>query len=100
MEPFEAPSDPEHGWRGTSRSRPQHRLAQARLAPPRLCSDQRPAPRGGAFLVDSLGLVYDLIRGLSPEAVDSLPTGQLETIATAFSGSFLSDLYLPHCPSF
>jgi pimeloyl-ACP methyl ester carboxylesterase/class 3 adenylate cyclase/tetratricopeptide (TPR) repeat protein len=48
----------------------------------------------------SLGLDYDLIRGLSPEAVDSLPTGQLETIATAFSGSFLSDLYLPHCPLF
>jgi len=42
----------------------------------------------------SVRLDYDLIRGLSPDAICRLPTDQLETIAAAYAGSFLSDLYL------
>ncbi len=48
----------------------------------------------------SVGLDYELIRGLSPDSVGSLPTAHLEKIAAAFGGQFLSDLYLPHCPAF
>jgi pimeloyl-ACP methyl ester carboxylesterase/DNA-binding SARP family transcriptional activator/tetratricopeptide (TPR) repeat protein len=48
----------------------------------------------------SVRLDYDLIRGLSPDAICRLPTDQLETIAAAYAGSFLSDLYLPNCPAF
>ncbi len=48
----------------------------------------------------SIVLDHGLIRGVSRESVESLPTERLEEIATAFSGSFLSDLYLPRCPTF
>ena len=48
----------------------------------------------------SLRLDYDLVRGLSPDAIASLPTERLETIAAAFAGPFLSDLYLPRCQEF
>jgi DNA-binding SARP family transcriptional activator len=49
---------------------------------------------------DSVDLDYDLVRGLSPDALGTLPTDRLETIATAFSGPFLSDLHLSNCPAF
>ena len=49
----------------------------------------------GSFRLD-----YDLIRGLSPDAIASLPTERLEAIAAAFAGPFLSDLYLPRCQEF
>ena len=48
----------------------------------------------------SVRLDYDLIRGLSSDAVGSLPTERLEAIAAAFAGPFLSDLSLPRCPAF
>ena len=48
----------------------------------------------------SIDLDYDLVRGLLPEAIEALPTDRLEAIVTAFSGSFLSDLYLPRCAVF
>ena len=48
----------------------------------------------------SIWLDYDLIRGLSADAVGSLPTERLEAIAAAFAGPFLSDLYLPRCQAF
>lgn len=48
----------------------------------------------------SISLDYDLIRGLAPNAIRTLPTDQLETIAGVFSGPFLADLYLPRCEGF
>ena len=48
----------------------------------------------------SVALDYEQIRGMSPDAVGSLPTERLEKIAAAFAGPFLSDLYLPRCPAF
>ena len=48
----------------------------------------------------SIWLDYELIRGLSADAVGSLPTERLEAIAAAFAGPFLSDLSLPRCQAF
>ena len=48
----------------------------------------------------SVRLDYELIRGLSSDAVGSLPTERLQAIAAAFAGPFLSDLSLPRCPAF
>ena len=59
------------------------------------------ADRNTVYLIpSSVSLDYNLIRGLSPESIDSLPIERLETIAQAFSGSFLSDLYLPRCSAY
>jgi pimeloyl-ACP methyl ester carboxylesterase len=48
----------------------------------------------------AIDLDYDLIRDISPEAVNDLPTDQLEVIVAAFHGPFLADLYLSRCPEF
>jgi pimeloyl-ACP methyl ester carboxylesterase/tetratricopeptide (TPR) repeat protein len=49
---------------------------------------------------ESIWLDYDLIRGLSADAVGSLPSERLEEIAAAFTGPFLSDLHMPRCQAF
>ncbi len=48
----------------------------------------------------SVSLDHDLIRNLSPEAIEQLDTTRLEAIAAACSGPFLGDLYLPRCAAF
>jgi pimeloyl-ACP methyl ester carboxylesterase/class 3 adenylate cyclase/tetratricopeptide (TPR) repeat protein len=48
----------------------------------------------------SVELDYDLIRGLTADAIGGLPTERLEAIAAAFTGPFLADLYLPRCTAF
>ena len=52
------------------------------------------------LIPDSLRLDYDLVRALSPDATDALPTERLEAITAAFTGPFLADLSLPRCQAF
>ena len=49
---------------------------------------------------NAIDIDYDLLRGVSPEAVSNLPTDQLEAIAAAFRGEFMADLSLVRCPEF
>lgn len=48
----------------------------------------------------SFGIDHQLIRGLLPEAIETVSTERLEAMAAAFSGSFLADLHLPRCAAF
>lgn len=52
------------------------------------------------LLPGSFGLDHQLIRGLAPEAIDTVATERLEAMAAAFSGPFLADLHLPRCAAF
>lgn len=48
----------------------------------------------------AIELDYDLVRDLSPGDLSTLPLERLEALEAAFTGPFLSDLYLARCPEF